>query len=166
MDTKFPLDPGEVEPTVSLKVRPFTLYSLRIVPLWEGEAEHIELGGSLQEIIAVIIREKSAKSLIGGESKPMRFCQIEQEDALYLPGSQKNYYARERSPVWKVMVPASGIYSRDTIISCIGRSAGRNVEKYQNVLFHHPKADAFYTYSGSEIRPVDESVFIIEQQVR
>jgi hypothetical protein len=166
MDTNFPPRSGDETPTLCLDVCPFTLYSLRIVPLWDGEAEYIELGGNLQAIVDTIVREKSLGSLPGNDIRPMRFCQIEQEEALFLPGSHKTFYARERSPVWKVMVPASGIYSRDTIMSCIGRSAGRNVEKYESVLCHHPQAVAFYTYSSNEIRPVDESVFIIEQQAR
>jgi hypothetical protein len=152
--------------TVKLDARPFTLYWLRIVPLWDGEAERIELGSNLQEIVATIVREKSVGSLIGNDIKPMRFCQIEQEAAIHLPGPQQTFYARERTPVWKVMVPASGIYSRETILSCMARSAGRNVEKYENLLFHYPKAVAFYTCSNNEIRPVDESVFVIEHQAR
>lgn len=153
-------------PIVTLEARPFTLFSLRIVPLWGGEAERIELGSDLQGIVDTILREKSVGSLIGKDIKPIRFCLIEQEDAIYLPGSQKTFYARERTPVWKVMVPASGIYNRETIMSCMARSAGRNVEKYENVLFHHPRAVEFYTFSNNEIRPVDDTVFIIEHQAR
>src|SRR5512145_3242 len=130
----------DAEPLVTLEARPLTVYTLRIAPLWDGAAERIELGGNLQAIVATIVGEKSVKSLIGNDIKPMRVCMIEREEAIYLPGSQKTFYARERTPVWKVMVPASGIYSRETIMSCRARGAGRNIEKYENVLFNYPKA--------------------------
>jgi hypothetical protein len=156
----------DAEPLVTLAARPFTLYSLRIVPLWDGDAERIELGSDLQAIIDTIVGEKSVKSLIGNDIKPMRMCMIEREEAIFLPGSQQTFYARERTPVWKVMVPASGIYSRETIMSCMGRGVGRNTEKYENVLFSYPKAGEFYTFANNEIRPVDESVFVIEHPAR
>lgn len=157
---------ADTEQIVTLEARPFTLYSLRIVPLWDGDAERIELGSNLQTIVDTILREKSVGSLIGNDIKPMRFCHIEQEEAIELIRSQKNFYARERTPVWKVMVPASGIYRRETILSCMGRGAGRNLEKYENVLFHYPTAAEFYTYSNHEIRPVDDTVFVIEHRAR
>lgn len=157
---------ADEEQVVTLEARPFRLYSLRLVPLWDGDAERIELGSSLQDIVDTIVREKSVGSLIGKEIKPLRFCVIEQEEVIYLLRSQQTFYARERIPVWKVMVPASGIYSRETIMSCMARSAGRNIEKYENLLFHYPKAGEFYTFSNNEIRPVDESVFVIEHRSR
>lgn len=157
---------ADKEPMVQLEACPFTLYSLRIVPLWDGDVERIELGSNLQEIVDTIVRGKSVGSLIGKEIKPMRFCMIEQEEAIYLPGSQRTFYARERTPAWKLMVPAAGIYSRETIMSCMDRSAGRNIEKYENLLFHYPKAGEFYTFSNNEIRPVDDTVFVIEHRTR
>jgi len=157
---------ADEEQTVKLDARPFRLYSLRIVPLWDGDAERIELGSNLQDIVDTIVREKSLRSLIGNDIKPMRICMIEQEEAIYLLRSQKTFYARERAPVWKLMVPSSGVYSRETIMSCMARSAGRNIEKYENVLFNYPKAVEFYTYSSNEIRPVDGTVFVIEHHAR
>lgn len=154
------------ENLVNLEARPITLYSLRIVPLWEGEAECIALGDNLQRIIDRIMTDRSVTALLGNDVKPMRFCMIEQEEAIFLPDTQQTFYAREQTPVWKVMVPASGIYSRETIMSCIARGAGRNIEKYENVLFNHPGAEAFYTFSSNEIRSVDASVFVIEHQAR
>lgn len=153
-------------PGVAVEVRQFTLYSLRIVPLWEGEDERIELGSDLQGIVDTIVREKSVASLTGSGLKPMRFCQLEQQEAITVVRAGTTFYARERTPVWKVMVPAAGIYSRETILSCLARRAGRNIEKYENVLFQYPQATEFYTFSTNEIRPVDASVFVIEQQAR
>ena len=154
------------EDLVNLEARPITLYSLRIIPLWEGEAECIALGDNLQGIIDRIVADRSVAGFLGNDIKPMRFCVIEKEEAIFLPRTQQTFYAREQMPVWKVMVPASGIYSRETIMSCVTRGAGRNTEKYQNVLFHHPRAESFYTFSSTEIRPVDASVFVIEHQAR
>lgn len=151
---------------VMLEVVPFTLYSLRIFPLWAEEPARIELGNDLAAIIDRIVNEKSIGSLIGGEMKPMRFCVLEQEEAIRLVLAQKIYYEKRQTPVWKVMVPSSGVYSRETILSCIARNAGRNVEKYENVLFNHPKATCFYTYSDNEIRPVDETVFVLDPSAR
>jgi hypothetical protein len=148
--------------TVTLEVVPFTVYALRIVPLWAEDPERIELGNDLATIISKIVNEKSVGSLIGHEMKPMRFCQIEQEEAILLVLAQKTYYEKIQTPAWKVMVPFSGVYSRETILSCIDRNAGRNIEKYQNVLFNYPKATRFYTYSGNEIRPVDDTVFVLD----
>jgi hypothetical protein len=147
---------------IMLEVVPFTVYALRIFPLWAEEPERIELGNDLAAIIDRIVNEKSVGNLIGGEMKPMRFCLLEQEEAIRLVLAQKTYYEKRQIPIWKVMVPSSGVYSRETILSCIARNAGRNVEKYENVLFNHPKAARFYTYSGNEIRPVDETVFVLE----
>lgn len=154
------------EMIVQLDVRQFSLFSLRIYPLWEGEVECVELGSDLQMIIDTILGERSVAHFLGSEFKPMRFCQLEQEAALTLVRSGKTFYERERTPVWKVMVPASGVYSRETILSCISRGAGRNVEKYRNVLYLYPKRLEFYTFSNNEIRPVDESVFVIEHRAR
>ncbi len=151
---------------VELEARQFTLYSLRIHPLWEGEAECIELGSNLQVIIDTIVRERSVSYFLGNNLKPMRFCQLEQEEAITLVRSGKIFYGRERTPVWKVMIPTSGVYSRETILSCMARSAGRNIEKYENALFNYPKAVEFYTFSNNEIRPVDESVFVIKHHAR
>lgn len=151
---------------VTLQARRFARYALRIVPLWEGEIERIELGGSLQALIDIIVTERSIASLVGGDLKPMRFCQLEQQEAIELPDTGQVFYSQACIPVWKVMVPAAGVYSRDTILSCIGRSTARNVEKYENALFHAPLANAFYTYSNHEIRPVDATVFVIEHQGR
>lgn len=159
-------DMTDEEPIVELEARPFTLYYLKIVPLWDGDAEHIELGSNLQEIIDTIVREKSVRSLIGKVIKPMRVCMIEQEDAIYLLRTQRTFYARERTPVWNVMVPVSSIFSRETILSCMTRNAGGNTEKYKNVLYHYPQAVEFYTSFNDEIRPVDNSVFVIEHQSR
>ena len=152
-------DAGQI---VTLEVVPFTVYALRIFPLWAEDPERIELGNDLAAIIGRIVNEKSVGSLIGHEIKPMRFCQIEQEEALRLVLAQKTYYEKVQTPVWKVMVPSSGVYSRGTILSCIARNAGRNVEKYENVLFNYPRATNFYTYSGNEIRPVDDAVFVLD----
>jgi len=154
------------EEIVNQEVRQFTLYSLRITPLWEGETECIALGENLQVIIDRIVADRSVAGFLGNDIKPMRFCVIEQEKAIFLPRTQQTFYAREQTPVWKVMVPASGIYSRETIMSCMARGTGRNTEKYENVLFNHPGAEAFYTFSSNEIRPVDASVFVIEHQTR
>ncbi|TLM67197.1 MAG: hypothetical protein FDZ69_04725 [Deltaproteobacteria bacterium] len=151
---------------VTLTARPFTLYSLRIVPLWEGETEHFELGRDLQPLIDTIVRDRSIAGLVGGDLKPMRFCQLEQQEAIELPDTGRIFYARDRTPVWKVMVPAAGIYSRETILSCLARGAGRNVEKYESALFHAPMANAFYTFSSNDIRPVDATVFVIEHRER
>ena len=151
---------------VELTARRFTLYSLRIFPLWEGDSESIALGSDLQSIIGRIIRERSVGHFLGREPRPMRFCQLEQEEAIYLIDAQKTYFEKRQTPVWKVMVPASGVYSRETIMSCMARGTGRNIEKYESVLFQYPKAVEFYTYSVSEIRPVDEAVFVIEHQTR
>ena len=151
---------------VTLQARHFARYSLRIVPLWEGEIERIELGSDLQALIDTITRDRSIADLVGGDLKPMRFCQLEQQEAIELPDTGQVYYAQACTPVWKVMVPAAGIYSRETILSCMGRGIGRNVEKYENALFHAPLANAFYTYSSNEIRPVDATVFVIEHQGR
>jgi hypothetical protein len=159
-------DMTDEEPIVELEARPFTLYYLQIVPLWDGDAEYIELGSNLQEIIDTIVREKSVRSLIGKAIKPMRVCMIEQEDAIYLLRTQKTFYARERTPVWNVMVPVSSIFSRETILSCMARNAGGNTEKYKNALYHYPQAVEFYTSFNDEIRPVDNSVFVIEFQSR
>jgi hypothetical protein len=156
----------DAAPLVTLAARPCTLYSLRIAPLWDGEDERIALDGSLEEIIATIDREQSIASLTGNNTRPMRFCILEQQDAIYLPGPQQTFYARERKPVWKVMVPASGIYRRETIMSCLDRSAGRNAEKYANVLYLYPQAGEFYTYANNEIRPVDGSIFVLRAQAR
>ncbi len=153
-------------PLVTLDVQPFTAYALKIVPLWDGEAERIELGNNLQQIVEAILRDRSVASLVGNEAKPMRLCLIEAEAAIYLPGTGQTFYARERTPVWKIMVPAAGIYRRETIMSCLDRSAGRNLEKYQNLLFHYPQAVEFYTAANNDIRPVDASVFVIEPQAR
>lgn len=147
---------------VTLEVIPFTVYTLRIFPLWAEDSERIELGNDLAAIIDRIVNERSVASLIGHEMKPMRFCVLEQEEAIRLVFAQKTYYEKKQTPVWKVMVPSSGVYSRETILSCIARNAGRNVEKYENVLFNHPKATRFYTYSGNEIRPVDDTVFVLD----
>ncbi|GEM_PF-5972168 len=154
------------DPFAIIAARPVTLYLLRLQPLWEGDAECIELGSDLQEIVARIERERSVTGLLGGELKPMRYCVLEVERALCVEATGDIFHARERTPVWKVMVPASGIYSRDTIHSCLGRGAGRNTEKYETALFHYPQAREFYTYSSSEIRPVDEGVFVLEQPGR
>lgn len=153
-------------PIVELAVQPFTLYSLRTVPLWDGDDERIELGRNLQEIVAIIVREKSVKNFISKSTRPMRLCMIEQEEAIYLPHSQKTFYSRERRQVWKMMVPASGIYSRETILTCIARNDGWNIEKYQNVLYQYPQTGKFYTGTNDEIRPVDDAVFVIEQLAR
>lgn len=154
------------EKIVKLEVRPFTLYSIRIVPLWDGDAERIELDSNLQDIIDTIVREKSVRSLVGKDVKPMRVCMIEQQEGICLLPTQQNFYAKERIPVWKVMVPVSGIYSRETILSCMARNSGGNIEKYKNVLYHHPQAVEFYTNSNDEIRPVDDAVFVIEHPAR
>lgn len=151
---------------VTLEARRFARYSLRIVPLWEGEVERLELGSDLQALIDTIVRERSIANLVGGDLRPMRFCQLEQQDAIELPDTGQIFYAQACTPVWKVMVPAAGVYSRETILSCMGRSAGRTIEKYENALFHAPLANAFYTYSSNEIRPVDATVFVIEHQGR
>ena len=153
-------------PTVMLEAVPFMVYSLRIFPLWSGDPERIELGNDLQQIVDRIVREKSVGGLIGHNLKPMRFCQLEQEAAIHLPHSQRTYYENRQTAVWKIMVPAAGLYNRETILSCIARNAGRYVEKYENALFSHPKAALFYTYSSNEIRPVDETVFVLEQHAQ
>lgn len=157
---------ADVDQPVTVDVHPFALFSLRIFPLWEGDAERVELGDNLPEIIERIVREKSVAHLIGTGGKPMRYCRIEQEEALYLPRSQQTFYARERTPVWKVMVPASGVYRRETILSCIARGAGRNTDKYEEVLFRYPKSAEFYNFSNNEILPVDDTVFVIERHAR
>jgi len=151
---------------VKLEARPFTLYSLRIVPLWNGDAERIELGSNLQDIIDTIVGDRSIRSLVGKDIKPMRVCVIERQEAISLLPTQKKYYARERIQVWKVMVPVSGIYSRETILSCMARNAGGNIEKYKNALYNYPQAVMFYTNSSDEIRPVDDTVFVIEYPAR
>ena len=147
-------------------VRHFTVYSLRIFPLWEGEPERIVLEGPLEELVARISREKSVAGLIGSELKPMRLCLLEGQEAVTLLPTGRTYFEPDYTPVWKVMVPASGIYPRETIRSCITRNSGRNTEKYENVLFNHPAAEYFYNFSPSEIRPVDETIFVIEHQPR
>lgn len=153
-------------PSLTLEVRPFTLYWLRVFPLWEGEAELFDVAGGLPEILDVIARERSVSHFLGHDRKPMRFCRLEEQQAISLVRERKTFYSRERVPVWKVMVPASGVYSRETIMSCLARNTGRNSDKYANVLFLYPKATEFYTYSNSEIRPVDENVFVIDQPAR
>ena len=153
-------------PLITLEAHPLTLYALRVLPLWEGDAEIFELNGTLAEILDTITRERSVGRLVGQDRKPMRYCRLEQQEAIVLPRTRQTFYARERTPVWKVMVPASGIYSRETIVSCLSRSTGRNADKYANALYQHPKAEAFYTYSNSEILPLDETVFVIEHPAR
>lgn len=157
---------ADADRIITYAVRPLTRYSLRIVPLWDGDAECFALDGSLREIVETIMREKSVTRLIGGDVRPMRFCVIEEEEAIEVPALGKTFHAREHTPVWKVMVPAAGVYSRETILSCLTRSAGRNTEKYGNALFRHPGAAEFYTFSKDEIRPVDDTVFVIEHPSR
>jgi len=40
------------------------------------------------------------------------------------------------------------------------------VEKYKNALCDHQKTSEFFTHPNGEIRPVDDSVFVIENIVR
>jgi len=140
----------------------FKVYYLRIFPLWGEDSESVELGKNLEEIINKIVGEKSLASFIGSEKRSFKLCQIEEEEAVFIAQSNKLFYSKERARVWKILVPRSGIYSRETIISCISRGAGSSVEKYKNALCDHQKISYFFTHPNGEIRPVDDSVFVIE----
>jgi hypothetical protein len=148
--------------TITLAVRQFKVYALRIFPLWEGDAECLPVAGDLDQIVATIVAERSVSRFLGSEVKPIKFCQLEEQDAVFLPATGKTYYDNRQTPVWKLMVPGANVYGRDTILSCIARNAGRNVDKYRNVLFAYPKAERFFTSAGGEIRAVDDSVFVLE----
>ena len=114
------------------EVHVFRIYYLRIFPLWGEDSESVELGKNLEEIIKKIVSEKSISGFIGKEKRPFRFCQVEEEEAVFLVQYGKTFFGKERSPVWKVIVPRSVIYSREMIMSCISRGGGSNVEKYKN----------------------------------
>lgn len=154
------------ERVADLQARLFKVCFLRIYPLWSGDSECIELGHDLAGIIRRIEQDRSLHGLLQGEKPPMKYCQLEEEEALQIVGTGNIYYARERNPVWKIMVPKANIYRRETIQSCIMRNTGKNTDKYTSVLFCYPKATEFFTYSDNEIRPVDDGVFVVDTTSR
>ena len=148
------------------EIRQFRVYYLRVVPLATGDAEYIQIGNDLEAIIDRIVCEKSLKSILGDKKVPIRYCQIEVEEAIHVNYLNKTYYEGIRKPVWKFIIPAASIYGRETIESCILRNSGRNIDKYTNALDSYPKATRFFTFSSTEIRPVDDSVFVMDDNTR
>lgn len=151
---------------LDLEIRQFRVYYLRVVPLATGDAEYIEIGNDLEDVIDRIVGEKSLQSILVSKKLPIRYCQIEEEEAIHVNHLNKTYYEGIRKPVWKFIIPAASIYGRETIESCILRNSGRNIDKYTNALDNYPKATRFFTFSSTEIRPVDDSVFVMDDNTR